>query len=339
MELAQTGIQLAQSGRRTEALDYLRRAVQQPNTTTNAEVWLWLAHVTPDLQEYRHCVAQALMLNPTHPIASQMQSALQPATPYPVSPPPLESAVTYIEAKPQNRRRVRRRLLLLLILSLAGLAAILLLRQNTQDKTSSLATHTLSITANNRVFQIEVPQTWLVADKSDPAWQAARQSLENEWPTLSAWGSAEVDLTRITVQPNGFVQPPVTIIETAAEAIAHDQNNPLRLQWIKVIAGITDTTCAGVQAYAEAQTTQLQQTLQNNIVSTEVRKTHPAYCIFVMRYRGLSPLSNEMEDIYVIHVPLDATTLAEWHLTVRDAAHSRYLVIIDRVLNSIKVVE
>jgi hypothetical protein len=73
----QMGIQLAQQGRRQDALAYLRQAVQvEP---ANPEVWLWLAHVSPDINEYRNCIYQALMLDPNHPTALQMQGALNQA--------------------------------------------------------------------------------------------------------------------------------------------------------------------------------------------------------------------------------------------------------------------
>jgi hypothetical protein len=72
-----TGIQLAQNGRKMEALAYLREAVRRE--PINAEVWLWLAHVTPDAQEYQNCVYQALVLAPNHVIARQMQDVMMQA--------------------------------------------------------------------------------------------------------------------------------------------------------------------------------------------------------------------------------------------------------------------
>lgn len=342
MEHAQTGIQLAQSGHRAEALEMLRRAVQHPTTAANPEVWLWLAHLTPDMQEYRHCVTQALLLSPTHPIASQMQHTLQSAVPYQPYPPMTDSApIPILEPIPQaqpipNRRRKRLRLMVLIILSMAGLAAALIIRQaaDERQKASIPTTRTLSITANDHTFRVDVPQSWLVADRNDPAWQNTRQAIDERWPELTVWDTIAVDVTAITVEATGAVQPPLTVIETDLGAIARDQNNPLRLQWIRV-ASVTDTTCDGMREYADVQASQLQRTLQNNIVGTEVRETYPDYCVFVVHYRGQSPLSQEMEDIVVLHIPLDATTLAEWHLTVRDEAYEAYLSTIESVLNSL----
>lgn len=68
------GIQLAQNGHKTDALAYLRESVQRE--PVNAEVWLWLAHVTPDIHEYQNCIYQALLLDPNHVVARQMQEAI-----------------------------------------------------------------------------------------------------------------------------------------------------------------------------------------------------------------------------------------------------------------------
>jgi hypothetical protein len=113
MQYTIQGIQLAQQGRKTEALAYLREAVQRE--PINAEVWLWLAHVTPDRLEYQNCVMQALRLEPNHPIGRQMQDALlqtqyTPAYPtsgvypayggQPQSPYPAQSTVPYAPHQP-----------------------------------------------------------------------------------------------------------------------------------------------------------------------------------------------------------------------------------------------
>ena len=74
LDNAQQGIQLAQNRRKAEALAYLRESVQRE--PVNAEVWLWLAHVTSDIHEYQNCIYQALLLDPNHVIARQMQDAV-----------------------------------------------------------------------------------------------------------------------------------------------------------------------------------------------------------------------------------------------------------------------
>lgn len=122
------GIQLAQQGQKMEALAYLREAVQRE--PVNAEVWLWLAHVTPDLHEYQNCVYQALLLSPNHQTARQMQDALMQTdrmtTPQfsggtsQMNPDVLQSA-----QKRQRRRRIWRRVLILAIIGflLGGIGA------------------------------------------------------------------------------------------------------------------------------------------------------------------------------------------------------------------------
>jgi hypothetical protein len=79
------GIHLVQGGRKAEALPYLRHAVRTEPVT--AEGWLWLAAATPDRDEYRHCVWQALQLEPYHPVATQMHAELERQTHWSAAPP------------------------------------------------------------------------------------------------------------------------------------------------------------------------------------------------------------------------------------------------------------
>lgn len=135
---ARTGIELARAGRRWEALAYLRQAVQ--NEPPHPEVWLWLAHVSNDLNEYRNCVYQALQLDAYHMVARQMQEALglmardsayqqaypavAPAGTSPYGQPYAAYATPVSADTPPTIRkgRKRRRFLLRVIIALAGLA-------------------------------------------------------------------------------------------------------------------------------------------------------------------------------------------------------------------------
>ncbi|MCI0713931.1 MAG: hypothetical protein L0154_27490 [Chloroflexi bacterium] len=124
------GIQLAQQGRKMEALAYLREAVQRE--PVNAEVWLWLAHVTPDIHEYQNCIYQALVLSPNHQTARQMQDALMqtnsiPAPQFSGGTSPMNPFVLQSARKRQHRRRVWRRVLILAVIGflLGGISAII----------------------------------------------------------------------------------------------------------------------------------------------------------------------------------------------------------------------
>ena len=123
------GIQLAQQGRKMEALAYLREAVQRE--PVNAEVWLWLAHVTPDIHEYQNCIYQALVLSPNHQTARQMQDALMQTNSMPVSQfssgtSQMNPVVLQSAQKRQQRRRVWRRVLILAVIGflLGGISAV-----------------------------------------------------------------------------------------------------------------------------------------------------------------------------------------------------------------------
>ena|SRR5690606_37141301 len=129
------GIQLAQIGRKNEALAYLREAVQQE--PINEEVWLWLAHVTPDVHEYQNCVYQALLLSPNHNVARQMQDALmqaqmsvQMAPPPPTmqAPPQMQpqfNTAVLMQARQKQRRRwwLKRIAILGIVGSILGIVA------------------------------------------------------------------------------------------------------------------------------------------------------------------------------------------------------------------------
>lgn len=124
------GIQLAQQGRKMEALAYLREAVQRE--PVNAEVWLWLAHVTPDIHEYQNCIYQALVLSPNHQTARQMQDALMQTNSMPVSQfsgstSPMNPVVLQSAQKRQRRRRIFRRVLILAVIGflLGGISAVI----------------------------------------------------------------------------------------------------------------------------------------------------------------------------------------------------------------------
>src|SRR5574341_827048 len=108
---AQTGIELARQGRKVEALAYLRRAVTSEPAT--AEVWLWLAHVTSDLNEYQNSVQHALRLEPDHLTARRMKADLDYQA-VGMSPPLEVDQAIGDFAKIDKRQKRWRRVLILL---------------------------------------------------------------------------------------------------------------------------------------------------------------------------------------------------------------------------------
>ncbi|NJL93292.1 MAG: hypothetical protein HC915_05950 [Anaerolineae bacterium] len=175
---SQTGIQLAQQGRKPEALGYLRHAVL--TETVNAEVWLWLAHVTPDMREYQNCVVQALRLQPDHATALRMQANLDfRAQGRPVVAPTQE--IGRLENAFRRQRRWRRWLILLnaLLLLAVGVRVAVLLAENISaddlrtwlpffDDTRRIQ-FTVGDEAGALSFQVEVPRSWYLADEGSPA--------------------------------------------------------------------------------------------------------------------------------------------------------------------------
>lgn len=325
-----TGIQLAQSGKRTEALDFLRRAVHQEQPT--AEVWLWLAHVTPNLDEYRQCVAQALRLDPYHAVAHQMQNSLKQQL-SPIAPPSLtvdSRLVTFMENRGRARRRRRFFITLLVLALLAALGAVGVLILSTQDDSTINSTpRHLAITLSNGFtwhFEANIPTSWILADSTSSEWLNTRENL----PT-AVWSQFNVDLSTLSVNAaSGEVTPKPTVIDTNPP----DAHAPLRLQlaYIRNVGTPIDS-CADMQQWVN-QTNLTQDT----IVAAEIVQQQER-CVFVVHYSAMSILTDMQEHIYVLHVPVNETTIAEWHLTVSDTHIEHYSEAIESLTETLRTVK
>lgn len=389
----QMGIQLAQQGRRQEALAYLRQAVQME--LPNAEVWLWLAHVSPDINEYRNCVYQALLLDANHSTARQMQTALNqsggqanPAysgySAYPAyasSQPAAMSQPAYgagggyslgssqplyadnalinnLERKRNRGRRVRRWTTLLVFFGMligcgVGLR-FLFLSDAFEDWFYNLSwfddSHTVHFTVNAAddvtqwEVEVDVPETWLLADERVESWRRTRDRLKSEYPladgTPTIWESVEADISQIAVDPtNGVVQPPVTLIETDTEAIDRDGQNIARLQLTQIKAyppGIQGDDCQKMNAMTQVDQATLQPQADSQ-VSYKVQTQANDRCIYVLYYRSEDGPSQLVETIYVLKVPVDDSTYAEWQLTVLDQSDADYANAINKIIETLQV--
>jgi hypothetical protein len=374
----QMGVQLAQLGKRTEALPYLRRAVQME--AVNAEVWLWLAHVTPDLREYQYCLQQALTLNPDHPVAQQMQAVLIRAypqlsgnnvpliaigqEPLPVSgsmatgySQPLRVDAPLVESMQRQAKRRQGRRLLVMLPGLAMLIALAVVIGRTvgdglfdspADKSMAggLTIEVMLHDAGNQPlrFAVSVPTTWVLADTSSNRWNAVRSHLIQSWKDggVSIWERIETDVTQVTVDPDtGNVEPLVTIIESDLNVVQRDQQNPARLQLVRITTLASgDTSCAGMEQFAASQQENLERMQENgqNVVDNQIERQPDNHCIFVVHFRGQSPLSHLVEHIYVLYVPASENRLAEWDLTVIDSAHDAYRSDIYRIMQTIRMI-
>ncbi len=388
----QMGIQLAQQGRRQEALAYLRQAVQ--SEPPNAEVWLWLAHVSPDINEYRNCVYQALLLDANHPVARQMQTALnQPSgqpnpaysgysayPTYPASQPAATSVAqpaygTYslgssqpfytdnalinnLERKRNRGRRVRRWIALLFFFGMliacgVGLRFLFLSDAfedwfyNLSWFDNSRAVH-FTVNAADNVTQweieVDVPETWLLADERVESWRSTRDRLKTDYsladgsPTI--WESVEADISQIVVDPtNGVVQPPVTLIETDGDAIDRDGQNIARLQLTQIKTyppGIQGDDCQKMNAMTQVDQATLQPQADSQ-VSYKVQNQANGRCIYVLYYRNENGPSQLAETVYVLKVPVDDLTYAEWQLSVLEQSRADYESAINKIIDTLQV--
>ncbi|HVO72196.1 MAG TPA: hypothetical protein VMT24_19230, partial [Aggregatilineaceae bacterium] len=220
------GIHLVQSGRKMEALAYLRHATQTEVLT--AEGWLWLAAATDDLEEYRRCVSEALLLDPRHPVAVQMRDELDrlerwgpkvggesPPAPselpasssqgYPVLPGfnarSQNAAALYPPARRWSRWRVP--ILLLIVGVAAAVIVVVALSGVVQDTARRWLDiqqmQTLDFTVGEMPgyhFQVEVPQSWVPANTDNKSWRDRRDALMAVFPAAdgqsSAWQQMEV---------------------------------------------------------------------------------------------------------------------------------------------------
>jgi hypothetical protein len=248
------GIHLVQSGRKTEALAYLRHAAQAEVLT--AEGWLWLAAATDDLEEYWRCVSEALLLDPRHPVAGQMRDEFErlerwgpksrggsqpapgvfPASSfqgYPVSQgfetPGQNAAALY---RPMRRwSRWRALVLLPIAVVVAGAIAALALSGVVQDAARQWLDmqqmQTLDFTVGELPgyhFRVEVPQSWVPANTDNRSWRDRRDALMAAFPAAdgqsSVWEQVEASFGTAVVDPfSGRMVPPVRVIETDEQSL------------------------------------------------------------------------------------------------------------------------
>ncbi|MBN1679478.1 MAG: tetratricopeptide repeat protein [Anaerolineae bacterium] len=273
------GIQLVQAQRKDEALAYLRHAAR--HEPINADGWLWLAAATDDYEEYRHCVNQALTIDPQHPVARRMREQLDrqaywarggsvPAAvppqaryaadvPYAEPVPALQD--TAAQHRPSRLRRVLRVLTLVIVLSGIGVGIGVLamsgfVQDTLEDWLTDGDTHTLTFTVGADPgfrFTVDVPSSWLPADTDSPSWRDTRDDLLAQFPTvqgqIGVWEQADESFSSAVRDPvYGAVLPNVRLIETDPAAVKRDgMLAVLTLQEIVPLPdlpeGETGTTC------------------------------------------------------------------------------------------------
>lgn len=349
-ENTRLGIEYAQAGQRLEALAHLRRAVL--NEPINAEVWLWLAQVSPDIDEYRNCVYQALQLDPYHLTAQRMMQDIQAQR----LPPPVTAANAAQElAKPHNRGRRLRRLLvflLALILMLIGAWALYTASQNIdeddlleylpfleQSKSIQFAVGNESIVYG---FRADVPDSWFITDTGSPSWRDARNRLQTEFPNAAGepnlWRNFESDFGELEIEEGtGNVLGAVTIIETRSSRLKEVFPNIPHARLISIDALPNANECDTIReklADEQSIATELDQFIRAEVVPYD-----NGGCGYYIAYRDRAPDETPLRFIR-LSVPLYDNALAIWHISLPETLYKdRYAEQIDRLVNSLQFLE
>ncbi len=336
----QTGIELARQGHTVEALAYLRQAVSTEALT--ADVWLWLAHVTPDREEYRHCVAQALALQPDHPTALRMQQDIRFQNDG-LSPPLTATQTARTMHQPYARQQRWRRWAVLLVAILlvggCGLAWQALAPGLNADTLRDWLPFfeeqrrlQFAVGDEDEVFRfrVDVPRTWYLADEDSPSWVAERNRLQSEFAENDAaldWRSLETNLNDVTRDAEtGVFEQPIIIVETESAQI---NANPASVAQLRLLAVTTperapgDDLCDTLRALADDT--------QEGFIAAEFR-TQEDRCLYYTHFQ-----SGNVRDIR-LNIPVDEARVAQWQLRIPDAQYNDYDEAVTRILDSLAVV-
>lgn len=361
------GIQLVEDGRKPEALPYLRYAVQNERIT--AEGWLWLAAATGDLEEYRYCVEQALFLDPFHPVAQRMRHdldrhALGLVSAYPAAELDARRENTAAVRRPSRLRRLLRAVVVLILVGgcVGGAAALIVsgvIQSAVDGWLQNDKSHTLEFTVGDQPgyrFRVEVPESWLPADKDNVSWRDRRDALMAAFPDHNlVWEQVETSFSRAVRDPvYGDVLPPVRLVETDDERLrASGLIGALTLQKIVPFpaappdASAPEDVCARMrlleQAYKAngALAAQPDSSLVETILAA---RKDLGDCIYVIHRRytnqtqppfPLDPAVSTTREI-LLAVPVGAERYALWQITLADATYDDdYAHAVERIFSTL----
>jgi len=342
------GIEYAQQGHKEAALAYLRRAVT--TEPINAEVWLWLAHLTPNLEEYRHCVNQALILAPEHPTALRMQQDIDYQN---HGSPPNEAAQTsQALRKTDTSHKRRRRILILLnliVLALAGGFAgqYVLNRVTVEDLEGFLPFFEeqhkqVQFAVGNEDetfrFQVEIPRTWYLADIGSPSWQEQREQLRATYGDQANQFLAEVesDISATErIEATGEFATAAYIVETS---VVHIVENPFLAPSLRVLsvqnlpADYDNNSCDTMRALAAQVQNSIQD--QENFIGIEVWEQPSKQCLYYIQTQ--ETIENHPVRVYSIGIPVTDTQIANWVLVVPAEAWRNYSESLNRLFDSLQ---
>jgi hypothetical protein len=339
----QMGIDLARQGRKREALPYLRYAVTIEHP--NADVWLWLAHVSPDRDEYRHCVQQALTLEPNHPTALRMKQDLDYQA-LGISPALGATQVVHTMDDSHKRlKRLRRRIMLInAILAALACAVLARLAESRLDDIKAYLplpeqakTIQFAVGEEDIRFRVDVPESWFLADVGSATWQEKRDELQAEFPSVdgrtNSWRSFESDLSEIEPDPiTGAIRRSVAVIETDFNRVEESEDAVPRLALVAIRQ--EDNSCAAFREMAAELTTETEQ-----FIGSEVRERAPDNCVLVIQMQDISPAEVRLR-VFQIYLPLDADRLAEWNLILPETIYQdHYQTASETVIDTLEVVQ
>ena len=353
------GIDLFRSGRKSEALYYLRLAARSEPWT--AEGWLWLAAASDDLEEYRFCVEQALHLDPDHSVARRMWDDLQRQDRLVAGVWPGEGEATFIQQhRPSRLRRMLRALVLLVLIGgclggIAALAASGVVQDTARDWVFNEDAHILDFTVGELPgfrFEVEVPESWVPANDDSASWRETRDDLIDTFPVpadhVSVWEQVGESFSRAVRDPvYGKLLPPVRLVETDPDLLReYGVVTALTLSEILPLpegATVCDRMRQVEQQYAAADSLPGAELVEASLAVRD----EPGDCVFVAQrrftgqapYQIMFPVSLDMapdaERSILLAVPAGAERYAVWQLTLADAAYAEYADAIDRIISTL----
>jgi hypothetical protein len=347
----QVGIQLAQARRSTEALAYLRHAVM--TEAVNAEVWLWLAHVSPDLAEYRNCVYQALALDPHHPTALRMQQDLDYQA-YGQPPPLFASEAAHTLQQPHHRqKRLRRVILWVYLIMVVALCALFwqrlpadlgsenlnaLLPFEAQQKGVQFA---VGDAENSYAFSATLPASWYLADAGSSSWAEQRAALQATFPPppgeVNIWDEFESDWGTVSRdEETGDFDQAIALVETDQAQVgefypflAYAELTAIRdvpppyqdnqCESLRLMAGDEARTAAGLEGFLGAEVQQ-----------------RDSDCVLLSQYEDAS--QETPVRLLVIQIPVGQTQVAVWEVQVPAAQYEDYAEALQNLVTSLRYI-
>jgi hypothetical protein len=268
------------------------------------------------------------------------------------SPPPVAAAdaARTLDQPHRRKRRFRRILILLNIIALVtvcgwganryleevdsdAISSILPLREDSKRIRFSVGEEAVAYN-----FQVDIPETWFLADVGSPSWRAERDRLQQEFPPeagqQSVWQAAEFDLGLVQREPlTGEYLQSVAIIETDSERIAQNPDAVALLQLIAVQMLPNDNSCESLRTLASEE--EISGSTLDSFISAEVRERDSGDCAYFTQFDDTNDAGAATRFLRIT-VPVNEQEVAVWHLSVpADQYEDHYRAAIDRIIETL----